>query len=123
MILTKIAKHIKAKRLAKKNDKNHGSDVALRWVIVLFLIHSVEMFYFYDKYQSIPETYAVTVVTALIGECGLLGWIYKIKNSSKIGSKIEDQLTESIADSVVNNGDAITSILNSVSKEDGTDGN
>ena len=118
MILTKIAKHIKAKRLAKQNDKNHGSDVALRWVIVLFLIHSVEMFYFYDKYQSIPETYAITVVTALIGECGLLGWIYKIKNSSKIGSKIEDQITESIADSVVNNGDTITSILNKVAEED-----
>ena len=122
MILTKIARHIKAKRLAKQSDKNRGSNAALIFVMILFIAHSIEMFYLYDKYQSIPEAYAIAVVTALIGECGLVSMIYKIKNNNKLGSKIEDHITESIADSVVNNGDAITSILNTVTKEDDVNG-
>lgn len=37
----------------------------------------------YRTCGSIPETYAITVVGALIGECGICGWIRTTKDKRK----------------------------------------
>ncbi len=42
---------------------------------VFFVWFNRQMIQMYHECGSVPETYACTVVGALIGECGICGWI------------------------------------------------
>lgn len=52
-------------------------------VFILFLRFNAQMIEIYKTVGSIPETYAITVVGALIGECGICGWIRTTKDKRK----------------------------------------
>lgn len=91
----KLRKIRKVSRHAKKVHKKIKSlDVALVVVMVLFVLHSIEMFYLYDKYTQIPEQYAIAVVVALIGECGLVTRIFNVKYKNSITKDEDDSVND-----------------------------
>lgn len=58
-------------------------NVILIIVFLLFLRFNAQMIEIYREQGSIPETYAITVVGALIGECGICGWIRTTKDKRR----------------------------------------
>lgn len=68
----------KGKRLQK--IKNAVSNIGTLNIILIcvgafFLYFNFQMLQLYKEFGSLPETYAVAVVGATIGECGICGWI------------------------------------------------
>lgn len=86
----KVSKQTKTKRrkarIAKLKafwNKVGTLNVILVVVFILFLRFNAQMIEIYKLQGSIPETYAITVVGALIGECGICGWIRTTKDKRK----------------------------------------
>lgn len=86
----KVSKQIRTKRrkakIAKLKtfwNKVGTLNVILVVVFILFLRFNAQMIEIYKLQGSIPETYAITVVGALIGECGICGWIRTTKDKRK----------------------------------------
>lgn len=86
----KVSKQIRTKRrkarIAKLKafwNKVGTLNVILVVVFILFLRFNAQMIEIYKLQGSIPETYAITVVGALIGECGICGWIRTTKDKQK----------------------------------------
>lgn len=64
----------------QKQKKIRTLDVILVIVFGIFLWFNYRMLDIYSQMGSIPEGYACAVVAALIGECGICGWIRNTKN-------------------------------------------
>lgn len=56
-----------------------GLDVALLLTFGFFLFFHFQMISLFREYGSIPESYAIAVVSATIGEAGICGWIRTTK--------------------------------------------
>lgn len=76
MAVRKKAKHAKP----KEKMKIKTLDMVLVIVFGIFLWFNYRMITMYAQMGSIPEGYACTVVAALIGECGVCGWIRTTKS-------------------------------------------
>lgn len=48
-------------------------------VLIAFVLFNYEMILLYKECGSMPETYAIAVIAALIGECGMCGKIFTSK--------------------------------------------
>lgn len=85
--LSKATKTRRRKARIKKLKSLWGKigtlNVILVVVFILFLKFNAQMIEMYKTCGSIPETYAITVVGALIGECGICGWIRTTKDKQK----------------------------------------
>lgn len=55
-------------------------NIVLFFVFCIFLYFNYQMLEIYKTMGSIPESYAIAVVGALIGECGFCGWIRTTKD-------------------------------------------
>lgn len=55
----------------------------LAMVGAFFVWFNWQMLELYQEKGSIPETYAIAVVGATIGECGICGWIRTTKEKKK----------------------------------------
>ena len=56
-----------------------GLDIALLLTFGFFLFFHFQMISLFREYGSIPEAYAIAVVSATIGEAGICGWIRTTK--------------------------------------------
>ncbi len=54
-------------------------NIVLILVGAFFLWFNCQMISLYREVGTIPESYAISVVTATIGECGICGWIRTTK--------------------------------------------
>lgn len=50
---------------------------------VFFIWFNWQMLDIFQKYGSIPESYACAVIAATIGECGICGWIRTNKDRKR----------------------------------------
>ena len=55
-------------------------NIILILVGLFFLWFNNQMIQMYNEKGSIPESYAITVVGAILGECGICGWIRTTKD-------------------------------------------
>lgn len=67
-------------------------DVVLIIVLVIFVIFNAKMVQLYELKGSIPETYALAVVAALLGEAGMCSKIFSSKMKYKEKKLISDLL-------------------------------
>lgn len=58
-------------------------NIVLAFVFGIFLWFNSRMLDIYEAQGQIPETYACAVVAALIGECGICGWIRTNKDRKR----------------------------------------
>jgi len=56
-----------------------GLDIALLLTFGFFLLFHFQMISLFREYGAIPESYAIAVVSATIGEAGICGWIRTTK--------------------------------------------
>lgn len=70
-------------KLKETIDKFGTLNIVLVLVFLLFLWFNWRMMEIYTTVGSIPETYACAVVAALLGECGVCGWIKHTKERNK----------------------------------------
>jgi len=56
-----------------------GLDIALLLTFGFFLFFHFQMISLFREYGAIPESYAIAVVSATIGEAGICGWIRTTK--------------------------------------------
>ena len=56
-----------------------GLDIALFLTFGFFLFFHFQMISLFREYGTIPESYAIAVVSATIGEAGICGWIRTTK--------------------------------------------
>lgn len=58
-------------------------NIVLVFIFVLFLWFNKQMLEIYKLQGSIPEGYACAVIGALLGECGVCGWIKNSKERNR----------------------------------------
>lgn len=69
-------------------------DVILAVTFGFFLWFNGRMLHIYETQGSMPESYAVAVIGATIGECGICGWIRTTKDKAK---KLKDKSSHDTA--------------------------
>lgn len=62
-------------RIREAISKFGTLNIILIIVFTFFVIFHLQMLQLYKTFGSLPETYAVAVVGATIGEAGICGWI------------------------------------------------
>ena len=62
-------------KIKRRLSKLKKLDIVLIVVAVFFVWFNSELLDIYRTTGSIPEVYACAVITALIGEAGICGWI------------------------------------------------
>lgn len=67
-------------------------DVVLIIILIIFVVFNAKMVYLYEAKGSIPETYALAVVAALLGEAGMCSKIFTSKMKYKEKKLISDLL-------------------------------
>ena len=77
--------------LLKIIDRFGTLNLILVGVIIMAVNFNSQIIELYEKTGSIPETYAITVILALIGECGICGMITRAKVKSLYGIEIIDE--------------------------------
>jgi len=78
------------RKLISRLKKLKGLDVALLLTFGFFIWFHLQMLDLYRAYGSIPESYAVAVVGATIGEAGICGWIHNVKERERRSRDEED---------------------------------
>lgn len=64
--------------------KNFGTlNIILIIVFGFFIIFHLQMLQLYKTFGSLPESYAIAVVGATIGEAGICGWIRTTKDRQR----------------------------------------
>ena len=58
-------------------------NIILIIVFAFFIIFHFQMLQLYKTFGSLPESYAIAVVGATIGEAGICGWIRTSKNRQR----------------------------------------
>ena len=58
-------------------------DIALIITLFLFLLFHLQMMRLYETTGTMPESYAIAVTGALLGEAGICGWIRTAKVRAK----------------------------------------
>ncbi len=71
------------KRFFERLKKLKGLDVALLLTFGFFILFHLQMMDLYREYGSIPESYAMAVVGATLGEAGICGWIRNVKEQER----------------------------------------
>lgn len=78
------------RRIWGRLKKLKGLDIALILTFSFFAIFHLQMLDLYRTYGSIPESYAIAVVGATIGEAGICGWIRNVKERERRSREEED---------------------------------
>lgn len=78
------------KKLIARLKKLKGLDIALILTFGFFIAFHLQMMDLYRTYGSIPESYAMAVVGATIGEAGICGWIHNAKERERRSRDEED---------------------------------
>lgn len=76
--MKKLLQKIK-ERIAKIGTLN----IILILVGIFFVWFNCQILNLYKTTGSIPETYACTVITVTLGECGICGWIKTTKDKKQ----------------------------------------
>ena len=71
------------KKAAGRVRELGGLNIALLLTFAFFLHFNAQMVELYKVYGSIPESYALGVVAATIGEAGICGWIRTTKERER----------------------------------------
>ena len=58
-------------------------NIVLIFIFVFFLCFNHEMLTIFKQQGEIPQEYAISVVTLMLGECGFCGWIKTSKEKTK----------------------------------------
>ena len=71
------------KRIIEKIGKIGTLNIVLILVGSFFIWFNWQMLQIFRECGSIPETYACAVITVLLGECGICGWIRTTKDKKR----------------------------------------
>jgi len=78
------------RRIWGRLKKLKGLDIALALTFGFFILFHFQMLDLYKTYGSIPESYAMAVVGATIGEAGICGWIHNVKERERRSREDEE---------------------------------
>lgn len=82
------------RKLLSRLKKLKGLDVALILTFGFFVVFHLQMLDLYKTYGSIPESYAMAVVGATIGEAGICGWIHNAKERERDRRSLDEENNE-----------------------------
>lgn len=70
-------------RIRDKVKKFGTLNIILVVVFAFFILFHFQMLQLYKTFGSLPESYAIAVVAATIGEAGICGWIRTTKDKNR----------------------------------------